>query len=95
MKRYLLILLFFLFSEFAFAQEHFDVFFDSNKFECTKLETKRLQDWIIANKEVKIVAIHGFTDEDGSNRFNDTLAKKRVDFIFRSEERRVGKECCR
>jgi len=34
------------------------------------------------NKEVKIVAIHGFTDEDGSNGFNDTLANKRVNSIF-------------
>jgi len=35
-----------------------------------------------SNKEVKIVAIHGFTDEDGSNGFNDTLANKRVNTIF-------------
>ena len=82
MKQYLVILFFFLFSKFAFAQEQFAVFFDSNKFDCTKLETKKLQDWIAANKNVKIVAIHGFTDEDGSNGFNDTLAKKRVNFIY-------------
>jgi outer membrane protein OmpA-like peptidoglycan-associated protein len=82
MKQYFPVLLFFLFSGFAFSQEQFAVYFDSNKFDCTKLETKRLQDWIAANKEVKIVAIHGFTDEDGTNGFNDTLAKKRVDFIF-------------
>ena len=46
------------------------------------LETKKLQDWMLVNKDVKIVAIHGYTDEDGSNGFNDTLAKKRVDFIY-------------
>ena len=71
-----------MFSKIVSAQEQFVVFFDSNKSDCTKLETKKLQDWIVANKEVKIVAIHGYTDEDGTNDFNDTLAKKRVDFIF-------------
>jgi outer membrane protein OmpA-like peptidoglycan-associated protein len=64
------------------AQEQFTVFFDSNKFDITKSENKKLQDWIVANKEVKIVAIHGFTDEDGSNGFNDTLSSKRVNYIF-------------
>jgi outer membrane protein OmpA-like peptidoglycan-associated protein len=82
MKKYHLILFLLLISKVVFAQEQFAVFFDSNKSDCTKLETKKLNDWIVANKDVKIVAIHGYTDEDGSNGFNDTLAKKRVDFIF-------------
>ncbi len=82
MNRYLLIIFCCIISGVAFAQEQFEVYFDSNKFDCTKLETKKLQNWIDINKNVKIVAIHGFTDEDGSNGFNDTLAKKRVNFIF-------------
>lgn len=65
------------------AQEQFAVYFDSNKFDLTKLENSKLQKWITTNKEVKIVAINGYTDEDGSNQFNDTLAKKRVDCIFK------------
>jgi outer membrane protein OmpA-like peptidoglycan-associated protein len=64
------------------AQEQVAIFFDSNKFDLTKAEQKRLSDWISSNKEVKIVAINGYTDEDGSNGFNDTLAKKRVNFIY-------------
>jgi outer membrane protein OmpA-like peptidoglycan-associated protein len=64
------------------AQEQFVVYFDSNKSETNKIETKKLQDWITTNSQVKILAINGYTDEDGSNGFNDTLAKKRVDFIF-------------
>ena len=47
----------------------------------SKTETKKLQDWIIANQEVKIIAIHGFTDEDGTSGFNDTLSKKRVNSL--------------
>src|SRR6478672_5547706 len=64
------------------AQEQLVVYFDSNKSETNKVESKKMQDWIVANPQVKIVAINGYTDEDGSNGFNDTLAKKRVDFIF-------------
>lgn len=64
------------------AQEQVAIFFDSNKFDLTKVEQKRLSDWISSNKEVKIVAINGYTDEDGTSGFNDTLAQKRVNFIY-------------
>lgn len=81
MKNYLsLLLLFVAFS--GFSQEQFSVFFESNKFELQKPEINKLSEWMDANKEVKIVAINGYTDEDGSVGFNDTLAKKRVNFIF-------------
>ncbi|MEC4005743.1 OmpA family protein [Flavobacterium sp. SUN052] len=82
MKKILIIGFFFIISQFVTAQEHFEVFFNTNKYDVTKAENKKLQDWILANKEVKIIAIHGFTDEDGSNGSNDTLAKNRVRFIF-------------
>lgn len=71
------------------AQEQFAVFFDSNKFELKATESKKLHDWMSANKEVKIVAINGYTDEDGTNGFNDTLAKKRVDYIFTQIKNKV------
>jgi len=76
-------ILIFTFSTFAFSQEQFAVYFDSNKFNITKLEELKVQKWLETNKEIKVVAINGYTDEDGSNGFNDTLAKKRVDFIFK------------
>jgi outer membrane protein OmpA-like peptidoglycan-associated protein len=66
----------------ALAQEQISVFFESNKFELAKKETNKLNQWILANNNNKIVAIHGFTDEDGTTGSNDTLAQKRVDFIF-------------
>jgi outer membrane protein OmpA-like peptidoglycan-associated protein len=50
---------------FVLAQEQFSVYFDSNKFDLTSKETKNLNQWIVANPDVKIVGIHGFTDEDG------------------------------
>ncbi|MFN3754789.1 OmpA family protein [Flavobacterium sp.] len=66
----------------TFAQEQFNLYFDSNKFELTKKEQNKFNQWILANNNNKIVAIHGFTDEDGTSGFNDTLAQKRVNFIF-------------
>lgn len=82
MKTNLLFIYIFLQSVFSFSQEQFVLYFESNKHETTKGENKKLQDWMLANKEVKIVAINGYTDEDGTSGFNDTLAKKRVNFIF-------------
>ncbi len=66
----------------ALAQEQISVFFESNKYQLNKKEENKLNQWILANNNNKIVAIHGFTDEDGSSGFNDTLAQKRVNFIF-------------
>jgi outer membrane protein OmpA-like peptidoglycan-associated protein len=69
--------------QFVKGQEQFSVFFESNKSSVAKTENKKLQDWIVTHKEVKIVAINGYTDEVGSTGFNDTLSKKRVDFIVK------------
>ena len=81
--------LLFLFVNYNFAQERFDLYFDSNKFELSKIESKKLQDWISLNKEVKIVAINGYTDKDGSTTFNDTLAKNRVNYILNQIKNKV------
>ena len=71
------------------AQQQFTVYFDSNKFELNTKENAKLNTWIAENKNNKIVAIHGFTDEDGTNGFNDTLAQKRVNFIFNSVKNQI------
>ena len=81
MKSYF-IFLFAFFSLLTHAQQKFTVYFDSNKFELIPKESAKLNAWISENKNNKIVAIHGFTDEDGTNSFNDTLAQKRVNFIY-------------
>lgn len=64
------------------GQEQFSVFFDSDKYTLSPRESKRLDDWMQTNRDVKVVGIHGFTDEDGTTGYNDTLAKRRVDHIF-------------
>lgn len=81
MKYSALIVLLFTFFKFS-AQERFSVFFDSNKHELSAGQNTRLNDWMAANPDVKIVAIHGYTDEDGTTGFNDTLAAKRVAAIY-------------
>jgi outer membrane protein OmpA-like peptidoglycan-associated protein len=81
MKHYALIVLLLTILS-ASAQEQFSVFFDSNKHDLTAAERTKLDGWITANPEVKILAIHGFTDEDGTTGFNDTLASRRVNSIY-------------
>ncbi|WP_338375251.1 OmpA family protein [uncultured Flavobacterium sp.] len=66
----------------TFAQEQFVVYFNSDKFELTKTENKKLEEWTKFHTKDKIVAINGYTDEDGSSGYNDTLAKKRVNHVF-------------
>lgn len=71
------------------AQESFSVYFDSNKFELNKLEINKLDAWMKQNHEVKIVGANGFCDEDGSMGLNDTLAQKRIDFVYRYMQSKI------
>jgi len=82
MKNTAIYILFLLFSVATQAQEAFSVYFDSNKHELKKQENDKLQNFINANKDIKIVAINGYADEDGTSGFNDTLAQKRVNFVY-------------
>jgi outer membrane protein OmpA-like peptidoglycan-associated protein len=77
----LLLLMLFLMNA-VFAQEQMSVFFESNKYELNAKEEAKLKDWISKNKASKIVAINGYTDEVGTSSYNDSLAQKRVDFVF-------------
>ena len=81
MKSFILVLILFI-SNNLIAQQQFALYFNSNKFDISKIENAKLNLWISQNNDVKIVAINGYTDEDGTNQFNDSLAKKRVDFVF-------------
>lgn len=82
MKSVITLLFVFIFAGLSTAQEQVSFYFDTNKFELKKSEIQKVNDWMLSNKEVKIVAINGYTDEDGTIGFNDTLAQKRVDFIY-------------
>ncbi|HPW98187.1 MAG TPA: OmpA family protein [Flavobacterium sp.] len=69
-------------SFWGYSQLQFTVFFETNKYQLNDREDYKLQSWISENRNNKVVAIHGFTDEDGTTSSNDTLAQKRVKAIF-------------
>ena len=63
------------------AQEKFTVYFDSDKHALDHKQSEIFSNWMIANKDSKVVAINGFADEDGTNVYNDTLSGRRVRYI--------------
>ena len=73
----------------SWSQEQFSVYFESNKFELATIENKSLQDWISQNTSSKIIGVYGFCDEDGSAKSNDTLASKRIDFVFQKVKNKL------
>lgn len=75
------IILFFL-PLLAVAQKQYSVYFNSNEYMADAEQVRIFKAWMSANKESKIVAINGFTDEDGATKFNDTLAQNRVNYIY-------------
>ncbi len=87
--------LFFFLSLFLFsitsviAQEQFSIYFESNKYEFTPSESQRINQWMSNNPLIKVLGIHGFCDEDGSFGFNDTLAKKRINFVYNAIKDKV------
>ncbi|MBY8961153.1 OmpA family protein [Flavobacterium sp. D11R37] len=82
MKKYTTAILLCLLPLLAIAQQEFSVYFDSNKHELDKAQTQRLADWMVANKKSKVLAINGYTDEDGTSAHNDTLAQRRVMYVY-------------
>jgi outer membrane protein OmpA-like peptidoglycan-associated protein len=66
----------------VFSQEQASFYFDSNKFSLKKEELLKLNQWLVQHKESKILGVYGFCDEEGSVGYNDTLAKKRIDYVF-------------
>lgn len=84
MKRPVLFIIFLLLVLPAVAQKQYTLYFDSNKYEIDPAsdQMRIFKAWMSANKESKVVAIDGYTDEDGSTQFNDTLAQNRVDYVY-------------
>lgn len=64
-------------------------FFESNKYEANDQEMEKLEEFIINNKYSKVIAINGFTDEDGNNSYNDTLAQRRVAFTLKQLKNKI------
>ena len=75
------ILLFFLFSSFAFSQAKFTVYFDTDSYQLTLNELNRL-DVFLKNKELKFTKVVGYCDYRASNGYNDTLAMNRAKYVY-------------
>ena len=90
MKLNFLLLLFLFSIASVIAQEQFSIYFESNKYEFTPRESQRLSLWINENPMIKVLGIHGFCDEDGSFGFNDTLANKRINFVYNAIKDKVN-----
>lgn len=84
MNRSVLLILTLIISITSQAQEQFSVYFESNKHELSIPENKELQDWVKQNATSKVLAINGYTDEDGSTQYNDSLAQKRVEKVYQN-----------
>lgn len=90
MKKLFSVLIFsFFFSITMQAQEQFSVFFETNRYDLKKSESEKLSAWLAENSGSKILAINGYTDEDGSIGLNDTLAQRRVSQVFKIIENKV------
>ena len=77
------------FSMSLFSQDYFSVYFESDKHELDGKQKERLNQWLLNNKDSKIVAINGYTDQDGTDHYNDILSQKRVDYIIEFVKDRV------
>ncbi|AUX17233.1 OmpA family protein [Flavobacterium columnare] len=75
------LLMFFLNLKF-FGQEQFSIYFKSDKYDLAPSEKGVLEKWIQENKKSKILTLKGYTDEDGTYQYNDSLAKKRTETVF-------------
>jgi outer membrane protein OmpA-like peptidoglycan-associated protein len=73
----------------GFSQQTFSVYFDTNKFDLTSQEIKRLQVWMNHNSNSKILSMEGYTDEVGSISYNDTLSLKRVAYVYNQVHNKV------
>ncbi len=82
MKNYFIFLFWFLIEFASFGQETFSVYFDSGKNVLSETEQKELQNWISQNSTGKILSINGYTDEDGTTEYNDSLSLKRVNYVY-------------
>lgn len=90
MKKLFSVLIFSIFFSLTMqAQEQFSVFFETNRYDLKKSESERLSAWLAENSGSKILAINGYTDEDGSIGLNDTLAQRRVSQVFKIIENKV------
>lgn len=67
----------------CFSQQKLNVYFDFDKHELTEETVKKINSWIAEGKNYQVTKLYGFCDWKGSNAYNDTLALKRVNEVYK------------
>jgi outer membrane protein OmpA-like peptidoglycan-associated protein len=70
------------FNTTIFSQKRVDIYFDFNKYDINNQASKKINSWIAEGKDYKVTKIFGFCDEKGTNNYNDTLARKRIESVL-------------
>ena len=83
------IFLFYLICQSLQGQQTFDIFFESDAYTLVKSEQLKLEKWLNDNNESKVLSINGFTDQDGTEGYNDTLSAKRVQFVYEKIKNKI------
>jgi len=78
-----ILLFLFLFSVGLSAQEKLNIYFDFDKYDLNEVATKKINTWIAEGKNYEVTKLYGFCDWKGTNSYNDTLALKRVNEVYR------------
>lgn len=86
-----LLFLFLSISSISFGQSKFMVYFDTDSHQLKLSELNRLDDFL-KNKDLKFTKVIGYCDYRASNRYNDTLALKRANFVFEIIEKVTNQE---
>ncbi|RDI05644.1 OmpA family protein [Flavobacterium sp. AG291] len=77
-----ILLLFYLFCLSANAQQKFTVYFDTGAAEATTSSLGKFQEWVMANPDIDIETVNGYTDKTGKSEYNQQLSEKRTAYVY-------------
>jgi outer membrane protein OmpA-like peptidoglycan-associated protein len=78
-----LVVFFFLaLQSWGYGQQKMEIYFDFDRFDLNPQAIQTLNTWISQGKNYKVTKLFGFCDWKGTNRYNDTLAMRRVNTVY-------------
>lgn len=83
MKRLATIFIFLFFASNCFGQKQFEVFFDFNLDIPNQQSIEKLNSWIEANKDVKVLKIEGYCDSVDTKEYNKKLSERRIENVLK------------
>lgn len=79
--KHTLLIISFLISFIAAAQEQYPVYFDFDKDVANDTSRVKFNSWLQAHKDVEVVKIYGYTDSIGSTDYNIKLSGRRAAYV--------------